>query len=162
MMIFSVQGFYVSVYPELMYGGNVYSTFLSAPFSFITVDGQNYQFYGKENAAAAYADLNEIRETAQYLGKSTIGPKTYVRDPETGEWSPFAPTKELEITDIDTQLDLYLIDDSHIIGIEPEPTNGTDMDGNPITYEVYYPFVHFATDEEANDSMMSFFAYKPW
>ena len=36
------------------------------------------------------------------------------------------------------------------------------MDGNPITYEVYYPFVHFATDEEANDSMMSFFAYKPW
>lgn len=36
------------------------------------------------------------------------------------------------------------------------------MDGNAITYEVYYPFVHFDTIEEENESMTNFFEYKPW
>lgn len=161
-MIFTQFSTNVSVYPQLMYGGNVYSTFLSAPFNFISIDGHNYQFIDAENSTDAYVNLDEIRESAEYIGKSTIGEKTYTRDTETGEWSPFAPTNELEITDIDKELDLYLIDENHIIGIEQEQVQDTDTDGNAITYEVYYPFVHFDTAEEENESMLNFFAYKTW
>ncbi len=167
MMTFERYSMFYSPAPTLLYDGRQYGSVPCVPLAYKVVDGVAYQDWHTYehdpdlSLKPAFLDIEAVRG-CEYIGKSTIGVVSGIRDPDTGEWSSNCPTKELEITDIDCELDLYRIDEHHIVGIEPEPRLYTEEDGTTTEYTAYYPFVWYDKVGETNASINRLFAYDEW